>query len=232
MRFTEILDRSDLPRGTLHRQLSNLVGEGLLSVGSDHSYSLGLRLLGFASRTWAANEFRSVAEPHLRELNEATEETVHLGVLNGTEIVYLDKVESRRMFRMYSQIGIASPVYCTGIGKAALSALPDDTLRGIVRSIRFTRYTDNTLRDEAGLMAELRAARATGIAYDREEHEVGIRCIAAPVHSRDMSTVAAISVTGPAFRVSEADLDRWAEIVRQTAQAIIDDMRMRLGPRG
>ena len=232
MRFTEILDRSDLPRGTLHRQLSNLVGEGLLSLAGDHSYRLGLRLLGFASRTWAANEFRTVAEPHLHQLNEATEETVHLGVLNGTEIVYLDKVESRRRFRMYSQIGIASPVYCTGIGKAALSVLPDDRLREVVRSIRFTRYTDNTLSDEAGLMAELREARATGIAYDREEHEVGIRCVAAPVHTRDMSTVAAISVTGPAFRVSEADLDGWSEIVRQTARAIMDDMLVRLGPRG
>ena len=133
---------------------------------------------------------------------------------------------------MYSQIGIASPVYCTGIGKAALSALPHDRLREIVRSIRFTRYTDNTLRDEAGLMAELGAARATGIAYDREEHEVGIRCVAAPVHSEDLSTVAAISVTGPAFRVSEADLDGWSEIVRRTARAIMDDVRVRLGPRG
>jgi len=140
MRFTEILDRSVLPRGTLHRQLSNLVEEGLLSLGSDHSYSMGLRLLGFASRAWAGNEFRSVAEPHLHHLNEATGETVHLGILNGTEIVYLDKVESRRRFRMYSQIGIASPVYCTGVGKAALSALPDDRLRDIVRSIRFKRY--------------------------------------------------------------------------------------------
>ena len=126
----------------------------------------------------------------------------------------------------------ASPFYCTGVGQAALSALPEDRLRDIGGSIRFKCYTDNTLADEAGLMADLRTARATGNAYDREEHEVGIRCVAAPVYSEDLSTIAAISVTGPAFRASETDLEGWAGIVRQTAQAIMEDMRVRLGPRG
>ena len=115
-RFTDILARSDQPRGTLHRQLSNLVEEGLLSLNRDHTYSLGLRLLMFASRAWAGNQFRAIAEPHLRRLNEATGETVHLGVLRGTEVIYLDKVEGRQAVRMYSQIGNASPAFCTGVG--------------------------------------------------------------------------------------------------------------------
>jgi hypothetical protein len=124
LRFSDILALSGQPRGTLHRQLSHLVEEGLLTQGRDLCYEPGLRLLKFAYRSWSKNQFRAVAAPHLRRLHEETGETVHLGVLRGTEIIYVDKVESRQTVRMESQIGNASPVYCTGLGKAALSVLP------------------------------------------------------------------------------------------------------------
>jgi DNA-binding IclR family transcriptional regulator len=230
-RFTDILALSDQPRGTLHRQLSNLVEEGLLSLNRDHTYSLGLRLLMFASKAWAGNQFRAIAEPHLRRLHEATGETVHLGVLRRTEVIYLDKVESRQAVRMYSQIGNASPAYCTGVGKAALSALPDAQLRKVAALIQFKHFTATTIADAESLIREAAAIRACGNAYDREEHEAGIRCVAAPVHSADRSFVAAISVTGPAYRVTEEALHAWAPLVRQTAEAIMQDMQVRMSPR-
>lgn len=231
MRFTEILDRCDQPRGTLHRQLSNLVEEGLLSLNRDHSYSLGLRLLKFAAKAWAGNQFRTIAEPHLRTLHEQTGETVHLGVLRGTEVIYLDKVESRQAVRMYSQIGNASPVFCTGVGKAAMAALPDAVLDTVIAQIAFRRFTEHTIVTPADLRAEIADIRATGNAYDREEHEIGIRCVAAPVYSADRSFAAGVSVTGPAYRVSMEALQSWAGLVRQAANAIMDDMAPRLGPR-
>lgn len=231
MRFTEILDRSDQPRGTLHRQLSNLVEEGLLSLNRDHSYSLGLRLLKFAAKAWAGNQFRTIAEPHLRALHEQTGETVHLGVLRGTEVIYLDKVESRQAVRMYSQIGNASPVFCTGVGKAAMSAMTDDALDSLIGQIAFKRFTEHTIVTPEDLRAEIMEIRRTGNAYDREEHEIGIRCVAAPVHSADRSFVAGLSVTGPAYRVSMESLQSWAGLVRAAAAAIMDDMAPRLGPR-
>ena len=230
-RFTDILARCDQPRGTLHRQLSNLVEEGLLSLDRDHTYSLGLRLLMFASKAWAGNQFRAIAEPHLRRLHEATGETVHLGVLRGTEVIYLDKVEGRQSVRMYSQIGNASPAYCTGVGKAALSALPDDKLRELACGIVFRRFTSTTIMSAEALIAEAHAIRECGNAYDREEHEPGIRCVAAPIHSADRSFVAAVSVTGPAYRVSNEAIDKWAVTVRETAAAIMEDMRVRMSPR-
>ncbi len=231
MRFTDILAESNQPRGTLHRQLSNLVEEGLLSLNRDHSYSLGLRLLKFASKAWAGNQFRTIAEPHLKVLHEQTGETVHLGVLRGLEVIYLDKVESRQAVRMYSQIGNASPVFCTGVGKAALSALPDQTMRARVADIRFRRFTEHTLTTPEALIAEIETIRSTGNSYDREEHELGIRCVAAPIYSSDRSFVAGVSVTGPAYRVSTEALADWAGLVRAAAQAIMDDMGTRLGPR-
>lgn len=231
LRFTDILQRTHQPRGTLHRQLSNLVEEGLLTLNRDHSYALGLRLLKFASRAWSGNRFRAIAEPHLRRLQEATSETVHLGVLDGTQVIYLDKVEGRQAVRMYSQIGNASPAYCTGVGKAAMAVLPEDALDALARGIAFHRFTEHTLASPEALLAEAAAIRARGVAFDREEHEVGIRCVAAPVYSADRTFLAAISVTGPAYRLSEETLESWAGLVRGTADAIMEDMRARLGPR-
>jgi DNA-binding IclR family transcriptional regulator len=230
-RFTDLLALSNQPRGTLHRQLSILVDEGLLSLNRDLTYSLGLRLLMFASRAWAGNQFRAIAEPHLRNLNEATGETVHLGVLRGTEVIYLDKVEGRQAVRMYSQIGNASPAYCTGVGKAALSALSEAELRKRAAAMKFQRFTDTTITSAEALIEEVASIRACGNAFDREEHETGIRCVAAPVYSQDRSFVAALSVTGPAYRVSEEAINAWASLVRDAAAAIMEDMRVRMSPR-
>lgn len=230
-RFTDLLNQSDQPRGTLHRQLSNLVEEGLLNLRNDGGYELGFTLLKFASRAWAGNEFRKVAEPHLNALHQQTGETVHLGVLRGGQVIYLDKVEGTQAIRMYSQIGNASPVYCTGVGKAALSVLSDEMFEAQISSIKFHQYTEHTLDNAAKLRAQMEIIRKRGIAFDLEEHELGIRCVAAPVYSRDRSLVAGISVTGPAYRVTEDQLESWTNLVAHTASQIMNDMATMLGPR-
>jgi DNA-binding IclR family transcriptional regulator len=230
MRFTDILAAANQPRGTLHRQLGHLTEEGLLEIDAEGRYAPGLRLLELASRSWARNEFRLIAEPHLSALQQLTGETVHLGVLRGASVIYLDKVEGRQPVRMYSQIGNASPVYCTGVGKAALSVLPDDRLASLISGVSFQRFTDNTHTKDS-LLGEIEEIRKSGNAFDREEHEVGIRCVAAPVHSDDLSFVGGISVTGPAYRLTFDRLDEWAVAVRQAAENIMGGMRIGLGPR-
>ena len=230
-RFTDLLHMVDQPRGTLHRQISNLVEEGLLSVRRDHSYELGVTLLKLASRAWAGNQFRTVAEPHLRRLHEQTGETVHLGVLQGQEVIYLDKVEGRQAVRMHSQIGNASPVYCTGVGKAALAALPDDERDRLISAISFRRHTEKTLADKRALRAEIDDIRRTGVAFDRQEHEPGIHCVAAPIHSLSRDFVAGVSATAPAYRISIGQLAEWAPLVLAAAAAIMDDMATKLGPK-
>lgn len=230
MRFTDVLVVSGQPRGTLHRQLSHLVQEGLLELRPDHSYMPGLRLLKLASASWARNEFRAVAAPFLEALHRETGETVHLGVLRGREIIYLDKAESRQAVRMNSQIGNASPVYCTGVGKAALSVLDEAALDAILSGLEFRRFTPQTLADRASLLAELAEIRESGIAFDREEHEPGIRCVAAPVFDAGRALVAGVSVTGPAYRVGQEKLDSWAPRVSHAARAITAELAARLGP--
>ncbi|WP_028747746.1 IclR family transcriptional regulator [Rhizobium mesoamericanum] len=230
MRFTDILAVADQPRGTVHRQLSHLVEEGLLETDADGRYLPGLRLLDLASRSWGRNEFRVMAEPHLRALQRLTGETVHLGVLRGTSIIYLDKFEGQQPVRMYSQIGNASPVYCTGVGKAALSILPEVRVKALLEDISFHRFTANTHTAQS-LLAEIEEIRKLGHAFDREEHEVGIRCVAAPIWSENLSLVGGVSVTGPAYRLTMEKLSQWVGPIQEAAAQIMEAMRIGLGPR-
>ena len=231
LRFTDILSLAGQPRGTLHRQLGHLVEEGLIEVDVDGRYAPGLRLLDFAARSWARNEFRLIAEPHLADLQQATGETVHLGVLRGSSIIYLDKVEGRQPVRMYSQIGNASPCYCTGVGKAALSRLPAESLANLLADLSFTRFTASTHVSAETLLAEIREIADLGYAFDCEEHEAGIRCVAAPIWSEDRTFIGGVSITGPAYRLSMELLRQWAVPVQLAAGRIMEGMRIRLGPR-
>jgi DNA-binding IclR family transcriptional regulator len=231
LRFTDILSLAGQPRGTLHRQLGHLVEEGLIEVDVDGRYAPGLRLLDFAARSWARNEFRLIAEPHLADLQQASGETVHLGVLRGSSIIYLDKVEGRQPVRMYSQIGNASPCYCTGVGKAALSRLPAESLANLLADLSFTRFTASTHVSAETLLAEIREIANLGYAFDREEHEAGIRCVAAPIWSEDRTFIGGVSITGPAYRLSMELLRQWAVPVQLAAGRIMEGMRIRLGPR-
>ena len=230
-RFTDLLGLVDQPRGTLHRQLSNLIAEGLVDLNADHSYVPGLRLLKLSAKSWSKNSFRVLAEPHIRSLHEVTGETVHLGLLNGQEVIYLDKIESKQTVRMHSQVGNTSPLYCTGVGKAMLALLPKDECDDLIDQIDYVRHTEHTLYTPELLHADIEKIRATGIAHDREEHEPGIRCVAAGVQSIETGIIAGISVTGPAFRIDDTSIAQWEPLVQRTARAIEQDLEAKLGPR-
>ncbi|MFD0915016.1 IclR family transcriptional regulator [Pseudahrensia aquimaris] len=231
MRFTDVLKKVDQPRGTLHRQISNLIEEGLVDISADNAYTPGIRLLKFASRAWSQNTLRSLAQPHIEALHKATGETVHLGQMGDLEVIYLDKIESNQTVRMHSQVGKASPLYCTGIGKAMLARLPLGEAKARTARIEFHRYTPTTITSATALMRELNEIKTTSISHDREEHESGIYCVAASIASPDGETIGGLSVTAPRYRISDETIGEWEHLVRSAAYAIENDMAQRLGPR-
>ncbi|MCZ7937665.1 IclR family transcriptional regulator [Agrobacterium salinitolerans] len=230
MRFTDVVEACGQPRGTVHRQLAHLVAEGLVDHAADQTYAVGLRLLQLAAKAWSGNDLRSVAAPHLAALQAVTQESVHLAVLNGGQVTYLDKMEGRHTLRMHSQVGKTSPAYCTGVGKAALSLLSADDLAQLAAELDFHRFTESTVTTPEALMGEVATIRDNGYGFDLQEHEIGIHCVAAPVRAPGRNFRAAISVTGPAYRVDVEQLRKWGPLVRETADRISDDLACRLSP--
>ncbi|MEP0520743.1 MAG: IclR family transcriptional regulator [Hyphomicrobiales bacterium] len=232
LRFTDLLNQVDQPRGTLHRNISNLLEEGLIAMNPEtHIYSLGPRLLQLASQAWSDNDLRGIAQPHMRALNEMARETVHLAVLQGDQVVYLDKFEAHQSLRMHSQIGRSAPVYCTGVGKAILSGLSDDAFEDLAKSLNFKSFTQRTITNVDDLRKDRAASIARGYAIDAEEHEAGIRCAAAPIKDQSGALLGGVSVTAPAYRISDEIYELWTRWVQKTAADIGLDADIKMGPR-
>jgi len=151
-------------------------------------------------------------------------ETVHLAQLDHAQVLYVDKRNARVPVQMYSQAGKVGPAYCTGVGKAMLAFLPEAELGDILRQQSFHRFTPNTLTSAEALRAELAAIRARGHAFDAEEHEPGIICIAMPVLTASGHVLGALSVTATTAHRSLAQLGELAPSLRETAHRIARDV--------
>jgi DNA-binding IclR family transcriptional regulator len=221
VRFSELLDRSPYPKATLYRFVQVLTKQGMLHFDPDRqTYAPGLRLVRLAHSAWQTFSLAPIARAHVDALSDAVGETVHLAQLDGAQVLYVDKRNARQPIEMYSAAGKVGPAYCTGVGKAMLAFLPEDQLAQAIAQQSFHRFTEHTYTTEAALRAELTAIRARGHAYDREEHEPGIICIAHPILTRGGRVLGAMSVTSTTARETLAGLDRHLPLIRAAAEAI------------
>jgi DNA-binding IclR family transcriptional regulator len=196
--LAELVRRTGLPRSTAHRMLGELASLRLLerTVGG---YRLGGRLFELGMRASVERGLMEVAIPFMEDLYERTHETVHLGVREGTEVVYVAKIGGHRQAQAPSRVGGRMPLYCTAIGKALLAFGPPD-LTDAVASSRLERRTPRTVVTPGVLRRQLATVRGRRLAYEHEESTVGISCVAAPVLDPDEQVIAAVSVTGPVTR--------------------------------
>ena len=221
MRFSDIQTQSTHPKATLHRLLQTLVSQGMLSYDPDaHTYSLGLRLVQLAHRAWSQSSLAPHARPFLDGLARKTGETVHLAQMVSGQVLYIDKRNARDPVEMFSSAGKVGPGYCTGVGKAILAFMSEAERENAIAQQSFHRFTDTTLTDAAALKAELDSVRETGVAFDREEHEPGIICIAAPILTSKGNVLGALSVTTTTARHSLVELIDQKPEIESTALEI------------
>jgi len=209
-----------LSRSTTHRLLTTLVQGGYLrhAARPRAGYSLGPKLIELGFRAHAGLHLPSLARPYLEQLAEKSRETVHLGVLDRTMVVYIDKVPGKRELQMASQIGARVPAQSTALGKALVSTLPrQDWLQYFSPDLQQTAHT---ITDPTSFVEEIARVARQGYALDLEENEPGIRCIAAPIRDAAGQGVAAVSLSSAVLYLTNERLQELIPLVQATARQI------------
>ena len=209
-----LVRRSGLPRSTVHRTADRMIKLGWLDKPGDR-YRVGRRIFELSGLVAVRRELREAALPFMQDLYAAAQTAVQLGVLEGANILIVEKISGHRRMPMLSQVGSTIPAHCSGLGRVILSHSDEETIDSVLRAGLSAR-TSRTITSEAEWRAELAAVRTRGWAADREEGNLAINCIAAPVFDWTGTIAAAISVTGPASLINP---DRLATAVQLAAAA-------------
>ena len=217
---TQVAKLSGLPVSTVHRSLMNLESAGFLNCAMNGTYHLGMACLSVGQAALSQLDIRRRSLPYLQELNRQTRETVHLTVRHGLAAVYVDKLDSPEPLRIFSRIGAGVPLYCTAVGKILLAYLPEPEQAQALRQLELRRHTPNTVGNLQELKAQLLKVRKNGFACDLEEHELHIRCLAAPIFDHTGAVNASLSITAPLVRLSITRLRQLAPLVQEAGRKI------------
>ena len=213
-------------KSTLFRVLSTLSSNKYLSKDEIGRYELGVNMFILGIRISREYQLKNVATPLMKELSEQLDLTAHLGILDGTRVVIIEKTDPHRNIRMVSRIGSTVPVHCTGQGKTLLAFSSRETIEKIINAQGLNRYTPNTVTTADGLFEELETIRKRGYAIDNSEHEKNIRCVAVPVLNEAEQIEAALSITGTIIDFpDEETMHSTAEILKE----IRDKIRGKMG---
>jgi IclR family acetate operon transcriptional repressor len=207
-------------RSTAHRMLSTLLAEGFVRQDPvTKSYLAGRRMLELGLAALRTLDVRAAARPQLEELRDEVGETVHLVLLEGTQILFVDSVESARAVRVGSRIGMTMPAHCTAAGKAILAALPPEDLQEYLDAMP-AGMTPRSISDPEGVRAEIELTAARGYATNFEESEDGLSAVAAAIPESSGVVRAAITMSFPAERLPPQRAAEIGEPVLRAAQAI------------
>jgi DNA-binding IclR family transcriptional regulator len=191
-----------LDRSTTYRLLLSLEKCGLVEKDpKTGEYSLGVTALEIGSAYLGRTDLIQIAKPIMAELALQAQEAVNLAVLNDTEILYIDKVDSPRSVGVMSKVGQRNPVYCTALGKALLAFLPKEEQARILDSIELKPFTPRTITSQRRLAGELKTVRKQGYALDPREIEEDVECIGAPIRNHLGHVIASISISGPQKKI-------------------------------
>jgi len=230
--ISELSRRLGVAKSTVHRLAATLAAEGLLE--QDHEtekYRLGIALFRLGALVRRRMDVSSQGRPYLYELREKTNETVHLAILDGTEIMYVYNLESTQAIRMRSDLGVRKPAYCTAEGQAILAFQPQAVVDAVIGQGLLPR-TPQTITDAAKLIKALALVRQRGCAIEDEESEIGMRGISAPIRNDAGEVVAAVGLAGPVTRLSKKAITAFVPHVIETADLVSRRLGYRSPPGG
>jgi IclR family transcriptional regulator, pca regulon regulatory protein len=208
--IADIADELGMSRSTTHRYVITLVALGYLEQGASRKYRLGLRVTDLGMAAMNSTGLKEHAHPYLEELRQRSSYTTSLGVLDGVEVLYVDRVRSYR--RGQSQVdldlqaGSRVPAYSTAMGKLLLANLPESDQRERIASMKLAKQGPNTVTGKKALRTELEQIRESGLAVDDEELAAGLIAIAAPVRNQARDVVAAVNLAAPSSLITLEEL--------------------------
>ena len=217
--FSEVVDRTGIPKASVHRLLGELVDLSALTFDeATRVYQGGLLLAGLGASVTANYDVRRIVRPHLEALHAQTGSVATLGIRDGDVGIYIDKIEPTDfVIRLHSEVGKSFPLHCTAMGKVLLAHSDAATISRVARR-KLPAYTDHTITDGQALRDELEAVVEKGYGVDREEITRGLTCIAAPIHGVGGDVVAAVSCTISSFDANRDRLDEIASLVVRCAE--------------
>lgn len=221
--ITELAAELGLMKSNVHRVLQTLTRCGYVRKdAASGRYLCTLKMWKLGGQVADHLDLRTLARPHLVRLAEASGETVHLSMLEGTQAHYLDKIDSPQPVRAFSRLGGGGPAHCSATGKALLAYAPPEVVTRIAGTM--TRFTARTIVDKAKLTQEIRTIRKNGYAITRGEWHEAVSGLAAPILNSPETAIAAVGISGPSERLPLAKLRALAPIVLATAQDIAAEL--------
>jgi IclR family transcriptional regulator, acetate operon repressor len=219
--LSETARAASLAVSTAHRLLTTLQQDKFVRFDTERSvWVIGVQAFIVGNAFPRARDLIAMARPLMRQLMEKSGETVNLAVEDQGFAVYVAQVECRKLMRAISRPGGRAPMHASGVGKALLAAMPAADVEAIIALRGLAKETDKTIDTPAKLRGELDAIRARGYAIDDEENGVGLRCAAAAIYGEHGDAIAALSLSGPAARISNAAIASMGEAVKDSAQRI------------
>ncbi len=218
----KITQASGLNKTTCFRLLKTMQDFGFVEQEPDSKmYRLGPKNISLGAAAMQGISLRRLALPYMQKLKDSTQETVNLSILDGTEVVFIERLEASHILSTHHRIGDRLPAYCTCMGKAIMAHLPQDKLLSILERTKFEAKTPNTVKSKRVLLEELARIREEGLAYNREELEKGLCAVAAPIMGYAGEAVAGLNVSFPLTRHDEREVaERFAPQVKEAAAKI------------
>ena len=224
--LTDVAQRVQLAPSTAHRLLATLEKMGYVYQGGELGrWYVGLQAFTVGTSFLANRDFVAQSHPYMRRLMEQSGETANLGILDGTDAVFIDQVQCREMMRTIVKLGSRVPLHASGVGKAMFAALPDDEIEAILKVKGLPRITANTITSPETMWSAIRVIRQRGWSFDDEEHALSTRCVAAPFYNEHAEVLGAISIAGPSSRLTDERIKQLGPLVAHIAE----DLTHRLG---